>query len=188
MHNHAKHHADARPTPRAEKADTAEVSPQRRASDTPDAITLLIEDHQVQTRLFKQYEKLIKAEAKAEERETLAADICRELLIHMQIEDEILYPAARRGQVDSGLIDEATVEHQTGRELIEQIMAMRGNDALYDAKVKVLSEYMEHHIKEEQDDLFPKCRRRIDIQQIGAALKQRKEELLAAWPMSTVMN
>jgi hemerythrin superfamily protein len=146
----------------------------------PDAITLLTDDHKEVKKLFRQYDKLAKAEAPSEKRKALAGQICTMLTVHAQIEEEIFYPAARQALPDVDLVDEATVEHASAKDLIAQIQSMSADDDLYDAKVKVLGEYIDHHVKEEQDEMFPKLRRRIDIKAIGAQLLERKQELLAS--------
>ena len=149
------------------------------AAKTPDAITLLTDDHKEVKKRFRQYDKLVKDGAEASEREALAAEICTMLTVHAQIEEEILYPAARETLPEPDLVDEAAVEHASAKELIAQIEAMAGDDELYDAKVKVLGEYIDHHVKEEQDEMFPKLRRKIDIKAIGEQLLRRKEQLMA---------
>ena len=78
----------------------------------------------------------------------------------------------------SDLVDEATVEHASAKDLIAQIEGMSADDDLYDAKVTVLGEYIDHHVKEEQDEMFPKMRRRIDIKAVGAELLARKQQLM----------
>ena len=96
------------------------------------------------------------------------------------IEEEIFYPAARDADVDAALLDEADVEHASCKELIAQIEAMDADDELYDAKVTVLGEYIDHHVKEERDEMFPQCRASaMDLKAIGAALAERKAELMA---------
>ena len=154
----------------------------RSAKDTrPDAIKLLTEDHSEVKKLFKQYNKLAEGEADASEREPLALEICDMLSVHAQIEEEIFYPACREVLGDEGdLVDEAAVEHQSAKDLIAQIRDGSADDDLYDAKVKVLGEYLDHHVKEEQDELFPKVHRKIDAKDVGEQLLMRKEELMAA--------
>lgn len=144
-----------------------------------DAISLLTDDHAEVKKLFRRYAKLVKDESPASEREELARQICTMLTIHAQIEEEIFYPAAREVLDDGDLIDEAAVEHASAKDLIAQIEGMGPDEALYDAKVTVLGEYIDHHVKEEQDELFPKLRRKMDIKAVGAALQARKEELMA---------
>ncbi|MEF7614162.1 hemerythrin domain-containing protein [Aquincola sp. MAHUQ-54] len=151
----------------------------RETREAPDAITLLTDDHKEVKKLFRQYDKLAKAEAQASQRQEVAERICLMLTVHAQIEEELLYPAAREVLPEADLVDEAAVEHQSAKDLIAQIRGMTPDEPLYDAKVKVLGEYIDHHVKEEQDELFPKLRRRIDIKAIGAALMERKQALMA---------
>ena len=116
----------------------------------------------------------------ASEREALATEICRWLTVHATIEEELFYPAAREAEVDADLLDEAEVEHASAKELIAQIEAMSPDDDLYDAKVTVLGEYIDHHVKEEEGELFPKCRKSdMDLEGLGEALAARKQELTA---------
>lgn len=148
------------------------------SNDEPDAIELLTADHKEVRKLFKAYDKLAKAAAPASEREELAWQICQMLTVHAQIEEEIFYPASREGLDDEALIDEAAVEHASCKDLIAQIKSMKPDDDLYDAKVKVLGEYIDHHATEEEKELFPKTRRRIDIKEVGRALAARKAQLM----------
>ena len=146
----------------------------------PDAIKLLRADHAAVKKLFAQYDKLAQAEAEASEREALALEICTQLTVHTQIEEELFYPACRDVlQEKDELIDEASVEHASAKDLIAQLQSSSPDDDLYDAKVKVLGEYIDHHVKEEQNELFPKVRARLDLKELGAEMKARKEQLLA---------
>lgn len=98
--------------------------------------------------------------------------------MHTQLEEEIFYPAVRRPIHDGDLMDEAVVEHASAKELIAQITAMDPADDLYDAKVKVLSEQIEHHVKEEEGDMFPKVRHTaVDLDALGKEMAARKEQL-----------
>ncbi len=155
-------------------------SPKPRASASPNAIKLLTEDHSEVHALFQKYDKLAQKHAAGDTRQALAEQICLLLTVHATIEEEIFYPAARQAKVDAALLDEAEVEHATCKDLIDHIRAMSPSDALYDAKVKVLGEYISHHAKEEQDEMFPKCREsEMDLKAIGAALQARKVDLMA---------
>jgi hemerythrin superfamily protein len=148
-----------------------------------DATTLLAKDHKDVKTLFRRYEKLVKADAVASEREELAAQICEMLTVHTTVEEEIFYPAVRAAQVDADLLDEAAVEHASAKDLIAQIRAMSPDDDLYDAKVKVLGEYVDHHVDEEEGEIFPACRKaKMDLAGLGATLAERKSELLAESP------
>ena len=113
-------------------------------------------------------------------RQSLAQQICGELKIHTTLEEEIFYPAARAalGEKGSDLLDEAKVEHASAKDLIAQLEDASPTDDLFDAKVTVLGEYIKHHVKEEHEELFPKCRKaRMDLKAIGAAMAARKKEL-----------
>jgi hemerythrin superfamily protein len=143
-----------------------------------DATALLAKDHKDVKALFRRYEKLVKAEADAGEREELASQICEMLTVHATVEEEIFYPAVRAAQVDADLLDEAAVEHASAKDLIEQIRSMEPDDDLYDAKVTVLGEYVNHHAEEEENQMFPKARRaKVDLEGLGEQIKQRKQAL-----------
>jgi len=149
-------------------------------NDAPDAIELLMNDHREVKALFKQYDKLVKAEADAGEKQVVAAQICVMLTAHATAEEEIFYPRAREvlGE-DEDLVDEADVEHASAKELIAQIEAGSPDDPLYDAKVKVLGEYIDHHVKEEEGEMFPKVRKSdLDLDAIGEEIAARKAELM----------
>jgi hypothetical protein len=139
-----------------------------------DAIALLEKDHREVEAMFKTYEDLESKPEKAK----LAAKICLALTVHAAIEEEILYPPAHK-KIEHELVDEAIVEHNGAKQLIAEIEAMKPSEHLYDAKVKVLSEYIKHHVKEEQDEMFPQLRSSgIDLEDLGEQLMQRKAELL----------
>ena len=143
---------------------------------TDPATKLLMADHKEVHAMFQQYKKLADADAEASEREALATEICHALTVHATIEEELFYPAAREAEVDADLLDEAEVEHASAKALIAQIEAMSPDDALYDAKVTVLGEYIDHHVKEEEGELFPKCRKSdMDLEALGEALAARKQ-------------
>ncbi len=140
-----------------------------------DAITLLETDHREVEDLFDQFDSAAGDGAKA----SIAQRICLALKIHAQIEEELFYPAARDKTGDNDLVDEAVVEHMGAKTLIAQIEAMKPGQPLYDAKVKVLSEQVRHHVEEEEGELFPEVREtRIDLDALGAKLAARKAELL----------
>ena len=144
------------------------------------ALDLLRRDHQEVDKMFQQYEE-IKDGAGDDEKENLVAQICDALTVHAQIEEQIFYPAARHAlgeQEGKDLLDEAAVEHQTLKDIIGRLEAAPTNDPLYDAGVKVLSEYVKHHVKEEENELFPKIRSSdIDVMTIGRELEARKQQL-----------
>jgi hemerythrin superfamily protein len=142
----------------------------------PDAIALLKQDHREAEALFESYEKAKDNRTKA----TLAAKICKALSIHMQIEEGLFYPSARKATGDDDALDEAVVEHAGAKQLIAEIEGMKVGDDLYDAKIKVLSEQIEHHVEEEEKELFPEVKKTdLDLVAIGAKLAARKAELMA---------
>lgn len=145
-----------------------------------DAIALLTADHQEARALFKQYEEL--GERAFVTKKKLATEVCKALSVHAQIEEEIFYPALRtQGKSFQDMLDEAQVEHGGAKQLIAQIAAMQPQDDLYDAKVKVLGEQIDHHATEEEDEMFPKTRKTaLDLVALGAQLLARKQELIAA--------
>lgn len=169
------------PTTATRKTATRKTAAHKpRASAGPDAVKLLVTDHKEVKALFKAYEKLVKDEADADEKQATAHKICTMLTVHATIEEEIFYPAARGAIEEQDLLDEATVEHATAKDLIAQIEAMSPGDDLYDAKVKVLNEYIEHHVQEEEGELFTKVKKtELDLAELGEQLSARKEELLA---------
>lgn len=149
------------------------------ASRMPDAIRLLTQDHKEVKALFKEYEKLCKAEADESQKQALAEQICEMLTVHTQIEEELFYPAAHEALKESDIVDEAQVEHASAKDLIQQIRNMQPSDELYDAKVTVLGEYVDHHVKEEEKEMFPKLKKtELDLKELGASLQSRKSELM----------
>lgn len=147
---------------------------------THDAITLLTADHDKVKKLFKDFDKLKKDSGTDKQKEKLVGEICSELTLHMQVEEEILYPEVRDPVDDDDMMDEAKVEHATVKELIGQLESMDADDELYDAKVLVLNEYVEHHVKEEQDEMFPRIKKaKVDTAEMGEQIMRRKKELQA---------
>jgi hypothetical protein len=142
-----------------------------------DAITLLKSDHRKVEDLFVQYE----AAKDDGDKKELASQICMELKIHTMIEEEIFYPALR-GKIEDDMIDEAYVEHDGAKVLINDIGAGRPGDEFYDTKVTVLSEQIKHHVHEEEMPdigMFAQARASgIDLLALGAELKARKQELM----------
>jgi hemerythrin superfamily protein len=149
------------------------------AASSRDAIKLLTDDHKAVKALFKKYDSLAGAGAEAEERQALAEQICDMLTVHATVEEEIFYPAAREvlGD-DEDLVDEADIEHACAKELIAQIQAAKADSSHYDAMVKVLGEYIAHHVLEEEGEMFPKAKKSgLDSKTLGAAIHRRKEQL-----------
>jgi len=152
-----------------------------------DAIALLKSDHQEARELFEEYEKK-KDHASDEQKMDIARAVCGALLIHMEIEEKIFYPRVRQEIDDNDLMNEAEVEHEGAKELIRQLGELQPGDPMFDAKIKVLGEQIDHHVEEEEGDMFPKARKAgIDLDALGAELlaaknKMRMEHGLPAVP------
>jgi|SRR6185369_17350729 len=147
-------------------------------TQSQDAIALLKEDHRKVEELFKEFESASGDGRK----EKLAKQICLELSVHAQIEEEIFYPACE-GVVDEDLLKESYVEHDAAKVLIAEIEAAGGeSDEFFDAKVKVLSEEIEHHVEEEEKretGVFSQARKGdLDMDALGQQLAARKQQLL----------
>ncbi len=146
-----------------------------------DACDLLDADHRAVKKLFKEYEELAGSRARgvAQKKLVLARRICLELTVHAQIEDELFYPALRAAIKEGSLIDEASVEHGAMKELVAQIQQAE-DDPLNDARVRVLGEYVDHHVKEERTELFAKARaaRKLDLIALREQLEERKQALM----------
>lgn len=141
-----------------------------------DAIALLKADHEAVSALFADYEKTHSVAKK----KALVNEICTALSVHAQIEEEIFYPDVKAALRDKHLVPEAKVEHAGVKDLMAQIEGIDPNGEMYDAKVKVLSEYVKHHVKEEQNQMFPKVKESsMDLVELGSRLAARKADLLA---------
>lgn len=137
---------------------------------------MLRADHKLISDLFAKYEKARLTSKKKE----LVARICQELSVHAQVEEEIFYPAFKKALHDMKLVPEATVEHATLKSLIAQVEGVEPDGEMFDAKIKVLCEYVEHHVKEEQNEIFPKARAsKLDLMKLGVEMTARKQGLLA---------
>jgi len=149
-----------------------------KADTQPDAIALLKADHRAVEELFAKFEN---ARGDGTKRK-IAEQICTELKVHTQIEEEIFYPACQ-GQIEEDLLDEAYVEHDGAKVLINEIEEGGPGDEFYDAKVKVLQEMIEHHVKEEErraEGMFAQARAAgLDIDALGEQMSARKEQLMA---------
>ena len=165
--------------PASKKSASKSSSAAKSAAGSEDAIKLLTADHKEVKALFKEYEKLVKAEAGDEEKQALAEQICTMLTVHATAEEELFYPAARDALGDDeDLVDEADVEHSTAKELIAQIQGSSPDDPHFDAKVKVLGEYVTHHVVEEHTEMFTKCRRSgMDLVALREQMAARKAAL-----------
>ena len=143
----------------------------------PTAITLLKKDHREVEQMFDEYEQLDSDREKVE----LFNKIALALKVHTQIEEEIFYPE-ERGEVDDDSLDEAYVEHASAKKMIAEIEGMKPSDEYYDAKVKVLGEYIKHHVKEEEQPggVFAQAKKGDeDLNAMGERIQERMEELKA---------
>src|ERR1700749_2474625 len=141
-----------------------------------DAIALLKADHRKVEELFEKYETARGKKA------DIAQKICMELTIHTKIEEEIFYPACREAGVESDMMDEANVEHDGAKALIMELEKGSPDDEYYDAKIKVLSEEIKHHVKEEEQrgGIFSQAREAdLDLNALGEQMAARKKELVA---------
>ena len=144
-----------------------------------DAIALLRADHKAVDALFAEYDK---ARATSKKKE-LVSKICTELSVHAQVEEEIFYPAVKLALNDKELVPEAIVEQATMKELIAQVEGVEPDGEMFDAKIKVLSEYVKHHVKEEHTEMFPKAKTtKVDMLELGGRMAERKKALLADRP------
>jgi len=154
-------------------------------TEKPDAIALLKADHRKVEDLFAQFEK---AKGDGQKRK-LAEQICMELTVHTKIEEDIFYPACE-GAVEEDLLAEAYVEHDGAKVLIAEIEAGGPDDQFYDAKVKVLSEMIEHHVEEEEkrvEGMFSQARKAgLDMDSLGERMAEEKDRLTAAYKSSGV--
>ena len=153
-------------------------------STSQDAIDLLVDDHDAVKELFAEFKKFqeAKAEGVDEMKQALIDAVCEALKVHTQIEEEIFYPAAREALPDEGdLLNEAVVEHTAAKELIAKIEAGSARDDTTCAQFIVLSEQIDHHVEEEQEEMFPKLRKTsMDMLAIGRKLERRRAELESA--------
>jgi hypothetical protein len=145
-----------------------------------DAIASLVADHKRVKALFEEFEKVRDDEDVDDDKARLVAQICLELGMHTALEEEIFYPAVREKIDDEDLMDEALVEHASAKELIEELESMDPTDDLYDAKVTVLGEQIDHHVEEEEGEMFPKARAaKVNTPELAREMEQRREELRA---------
>ena len=151
--------------------------------EAQDAIALLRADHKKVKKLFSDFDKL-KEKGSDEDKSAIVEQICNELKVHTELEEEIFYPAVRKAIDDSDLMDEALVEHAGAKDLIAQLEDASLDDELYDAKVTVLCEQIDHHVKEEEGNMFPKAKKaKVDTEALGATMLKRKIALMGKMDM-----
>lgn len=139
------------------------------------ALSLLITDHRNAKKLFKAFEEAGSDREKLE----IAQEVCTELTVHAQLEEDVFYPFLRKqGSEFEDMLDEAFVEHASAKQMIAEVQSMKPGDQYYDAKVKVLGEYIEHHVQEEEEEMFQKIiSKKLDLRELGEQMKEHQEEL-----------
>ena len=143
-----------------------------------DAIQLLTDDHKKVKKLFREFEGIKGGNGAAKRKSDVVRQICTELTIHTRVEEEIFYPVVRESIDERDLMDEADVEHAGAKILIAQLERMNAGDDHYDAMVHVLGEYIDHHVKEEHEEMFPKAKKaKVDLIELGARITERKAQL-----------
>jgi hemerythrin-like domain-containing protein len=141
------------------------------------ALEMLKEDHDKVKKAFKEFEKLDREDSETVQQ--LVQTVCEELKVHTTLEEEIFYPALREAIEDQDIMNEAQVEHETAKMLIEQLENMGPDDPNYHATFTVLGEYVKHHAKEEEDEMFPQARKTdLDFEELGTRMRERKQELI----------
>ena len=141
------------------------------------AIEMLKEDHAKVQKAFKEFEKLDREDS--ETMKQMVQSVCEDLKVHATLEEEIFYPAVREAIEDEDIMNEASVEHETAKMLIEQLENMEPDDPNYYATFTVLGEYVMHHVKEEEGEMFPEAKKAkaLDLDELGERMRARKEEL-----------
>jgi hemerythrin superfamily protein len=141
------------------------------------AVELLKEQHDKVKKAFKEFEKLGREDAEAQQQ--LVQRVCEDLKLHTTLEEELFYPAAREAIDDEDILNEAQVEHETAKMLIEQLENMGPEDPNFHATFTVLGEYVVHHVKEEEGEMFPQVKKTdLDLEELGARMRRRMEELM----------
>ena len=158
-------------------ASTAKSMARGTTASRENAITILTADHRKVSKIFAQFEKV--KDDDLEQKQELAKMVCAELTIHAQIEEEIVYPALRDVLAEEDLVDEAEVEHGSIKKLIAALESTTPEDRFYNANMKVLSEYVKHHVEEEQNEIFPKAKKskQLDLEEMGDEIRRRKGQL-----------
>lgn len=158
-----------------------------RSKKSNDALAMLKADHDKVKKMFKEFERMTEDDELGEEAQQLATRICNELKVHTTLEEEIFYPEARAAlEDDEDLIDEAEVEHASAKDLIGQIEGMDASEDKFAATVTVLGEYVNHHVEEEQNEMFPKVKKakQLDLNEMAERMMARKQELMQEMGMA----
>ena len=148
-------------------------------SKATDAIKLLTADHDEVKKAFKEFEKMDHEDTAAVE--DLVTTVCEALKAHTTVEEEIFYPAVREAIEDDDLMNEALVEHSSAKDLIAQLEALEPDDEMYVPMFTVLGEYVNHHVEEEEKEMFPEVKKlELDLAALGQQMQERKDELVGA--------
>jgi hemerythrin superfamily protein len=151
--------------------------PKTRSKDA-EAIEMLKEDHAKVKKAFKEFEKMDRSDE--ETCRQLVQTVCEDLKVHTTLEEEIFYPALRDALEDEDILNEAAVEHETAKMLIDQLENMEPDDPNYYATFTVLGEYVMHHVKEEEGEMFPEAKKTdIDFESLAQRMQDRKAELMS---------
>jgi hypothetical protein len=154
-------------------------SAKKSAAET-DVISLLTADHNKVRQLFQEFEDIKEDQSQTDLKSELVEQICFELTVHALVEEEIVYPAIRAAIEEDDLMDEAEAEHASVKDLVNQLEQMEPDDEQFDATVMVLSEQVEHHVSEEEGEVFQKVKKaKMDIDQLGQQVRERKDEIEA---------
>ena len=150
--------------------------PAKKSLAPTEAIAMLRGDHKKVSSLFDAFEKTKSAARKKK----IVSEICLELTVHTTLEEELFYPAVKAALKDHELIPEANVEHGSVKDLIAQVRDVEPGGEMYDARVRVMGEFVKHHVKEEQNEMFPKAKKtNLDLIALGAQMAARKADLMA---------
>ena len=151
--------------------------PKTRSKDA-EAIEMLKDDHAKVKKAFKEFEKMDRLDT--ETCRQLVQTVCEDLKVHTTLEEEIFYPALREAMEDEDILNEAAVEHETAKMLIDQLENMEPDDPNYYATFTVLGEYVMHHVKEEEGEMFPEAKKTdIDFESLAQRMQDRKAELMS---------
>jgi len=163
--------------PRTHTNSSTNKSNRETAPPTDDAISMLVSEHREVERGFEEFENL--GDGSTTQKKKLADKICQQLEKHMAIEEKIFYPTLKKELKGSEeMVNEAIVEHSSAKELMKQIQAMKGDEKLFDSKVHVLKELIEHHIEEEEEEMFPKAKKSsLDLEALGQQMSDLKQKI-----------
>jgi hemerythrin superfamily protein len=158
----------------------------KKSAKSADIIEMLKEDHERVRAMFEEFEGLDPEEDR-EAMQAIVEQTCAELEVHATLEEELFYPQVREALEEADIVDEAEVEHQSARDLIEQLKALAPDDAKYAATFKVLGEYVNHHVEEEEGEMFKQVKKAkaLDLEAMAEEAKTRKAQLMAEMGLAT---